>query len=41
LSAALKAADKPMLYFTEQVCWLLPKQLTNLLAAFKAAEKND
>jgi hypothetical protein len=28
-----------MLYFTEQVCRLLPKQLTNLSAAFKAADK--
>jgi hypothetical protein len=28
LSAVLKAADKPMLYFTEQVCRLLWKQPT-------------
>jgi hypothetical protein len=39
LSAGSKAADKFRLYFTKWVCRLVPKQLTDLLAALEPADK--
>jgi hypothetical protein len=39
LSAGSKAANKFMFYFKEHVCRLVPKQLTDLSAALKPANK--
>jgi hypothetical protein len=39
LSAGLSAALEAMLYFTKRVCWLVPKQLTDLWDALEPADK--